>query len=281
MTTLLKNKNALVTGSARGIGKAIALRFADEGANVVVNYMEQATEAEAVVAEARSRGVKSFAVKADIGISSDVRNLIRQVHDQFPTLDVLVNNAGRGLSKHFHTIQEDEWERTIAVHLKGVFLTCQLAGEIMRKQKRGSIINISSVAGRVALPFRTIYSTVEAGKDMFTRSLACEWAADGVRVNSIAPGTIRTDLVRKYRQGQSRPHEHPAAHTPRPLRRTRRSRRACRFPCFRRSFLHHRPNHLRRRWLDLLGRLAHQSRENVMSHPAPQSRSQHPTSLRN
>ena len=197
MTTLLKNKNALVTGSSRGIGKAIALRFADEGANVVVNYMEQASEAEAVVAEIRSRGVKSFAVKADIGVSSDVRNLIRQVHDQFPTLDILVNNAGRGLSKHFHTIQEDEWERTIAVHLKGVFLTCQLAGEIMRKQKRGSIINISSVAGRVALPFRTIYSTVEAGKDMFTRSLACEWAADGIRVNSIAPGTIRTDLVQE------------------------------------------------------------------------------------
>lgn len=197
MTTLLKNKNALVTGSARGIGKAIALRFADEGANVAVNYMEHASEAEAVVEQVRARGVKSFAVKADIGVSSDVRNLMRQVHEQFPTLDILVNNAGRGLSKHFHTIQEDEWERTIAVHLKGVFLASQLAGEIMREQKSGSIINISSVAGRVALPFRTIYSAVEAGKDMFTRSLACEWAADGVRVNAIAPGTIRTDLVQE------------------------------------------------------------------------------------
>jgi 3-oxoacyl-[acyl-carrier protein] reductase len=197
MPALLKNRNALVTGSARGIGKAIALRFADEGANVAVNYMEQASEADAVVEAIRSCGVKSFAVKADIGVPADVRNLMRQVREEFPTLDILVNNAGRGLSKPFHTIHEDEWERTIAVHLKGVFLACQLAGEIMRAQKSGSIINISSVAGRIALPYRSIYSTVEAGKDMFTRSLACEWAADRVRVNSIAPGTIRTDLVQE------------------------------------------------------------------------------------
>jgi NAD(P)-dependent dehydrogenase (short-subunit alcohol dehydrogenase family) len=193
----LQGRNALVTGSARGIGKAIALRFADEGANVAVNYMENASEAAAVVEAVRSRGVKSFAVKADIGISNDVRNLISQVLDEFKALDILVNNAGRGLSKNFDSIQQEEWERTIAVHLKGVFLTCQLAGQSMRRQKRGSIINISSVAGRVALPYRTIYSTVEAAKDMFTRSLACEWAADGVRVNSIAPGTIRTDLVQE------------------------------------------------------------------------------------
>src|ERR1700687_4511274 len=193
----LKGKNALVTGSARGIGKAIALRFAEEGANVVINYLEQAKEADEVVGAVRSRGVKSFAVKADIGFSADVRRLIAEALREFGTRDILVNNAGRGLSKPFHTIQEDEWERTMAVHLKGVFLATQLAGEAMRKQKKGSVINISSVAGRVALPVRVIYSTVEAGKDMFTRALACEWAADGVRVNSIAPGTIRTALVQE------------------------------------------------------------------------------------
>jgi len=193
----LQGKNALVTGSARGIGKAIALRFADEGANVVVNYIESAREAGEVVKAISARGVKSFAVRADVGVSADVRRLIAEALSQFGTLDILVNNAGRGLNKLFHTIQEDEWDRTIAVHLKGVFLATQLAGEAMRKRKKGSIVNISSVAGRVALPVRVIYSTVEAGKDMFTRALACEWAAEGVRVNSIAPGTIRTALVQE------------------------------------------------------------------------------------
>jgi NAD(P)-dependent dehydrogenase (short-subunit alcohol dehydrogenase family) len=193
----LKGKNALVTGSARGIGKAIALRFAEEGANVAINYMEAAEAAQAVVNSVRLCGVKSLAVKADIGIGADVRRLISETLREFGTLDILVNNAGRGLNKHFHTIQEEEWERAIAVHLKGVFLASQLAGETMRKQKKGAIINISSVAGRVALPYRVVYSTVEAAKNMFTRALACEWAADGVRVNSIAPGTIRTDLVQE------------------------------------------------------------------------------------
>jgi NAD(P)-dependent dehydrogenase (short-subunit alcohol dehydrogenase family) len=194
---MLHGKNALVTGSARGIGKAIALRFAAEGANVVVNFLDNAEEAEEVVRAVRAKGVESLAVKADIGVSADVRRLIATSLRECGSLDVLVNNAGRGLNKPFHTIQEEEWERTIAVHLKGVLLASQLAGETMRARRKGSIINISSVAGRVALPLRTIYSSVEAAKDMFTRSLACEWAADGVRVNSIAPGTIRTALVQE------------------------------------------------------------------------------------
>jgi NAD(P)-dependent dehydrogenase (short-subunit alcohol dehydrogenase family) len=193
----LSGKNALVTGSARGIGRAIALRFARDGANVVVNYIESRDEAEEVVAEIVALGVKSFSVKADIASSNDVRALINETLKELNGIDILVNNAGRGLNKEFSSIAENEWERTLAVHLKGVFLACQLAGEYMRRSKRGSIINISSVAGKVALPYRTIYSTVEAAKDMFTRSLACEWALDGVRVNSIAPGTIRTPLVQE------------------------------------------------------------------------------------
>ncbi len=193
----LGGMNALVTGSARGIGKAISLRFAEEGANVVINYVQTEEEASEVVRAVCAHGVKSFAVRADVGVSEDVRRLVAEALQQFGTIDILVNNAGRGLTKPFHTIKEEEWERILAVHLRGVFLTTQLVGESMRKKKSGSIINISSVAGRVALPHRVIYSTVEAGKDMFTRALACEWAADGVRINSIAPGTIRTPLVQE------------------------------------------------------------------------------------
>ncbi|SRR6266545_2273744 len=188
---------AVVTGSSRGIGKAIALRFAEEGAHVVVNYRAEKEEAHGTVAAIEASGRRAIAVQGDVANSVDVRRLIETTLSQFGQIDVLVNNAGTGLTKPFAEIREEEWERAIAVHLKGVFLASQLAGEAMRQRRSGSIINIASVAGQVALPWRVVYSTVEAGKIMFTRALGCEWAKSGVRVNGIAPGTILTDLVRR------------------------------------------------------------------------------------
>ena len=191
----LANRNALITGSSRGIGRAIAVRFAREGANVAINYLESGDEAESVAHEIAKLGVKVVVLKADVGVSSELRTLLRDTVEGLGGMDILVNNAGQGFAKEFFQMLEPDWDRAIAVHLKAVYLAAQLAGETMRRQQRGSIINISSVAGRVALPFRAIYSSVEAGKDMFTRALACEWAQYGIRVNSIAPGTIRTPLV--------------------------------------------------------------------------------------
>jgi len=193
----LRGLSALVTGSARGIGRAIALRFAQEGADIVLNdYAGAADLAREVAAQIRETGVRVEFAPGDIGSSGDVRRVVEAALGHFGKLDILVNNAGTGLTKPFATIAEDEWERALAVHLKGVFLASQLAGESMRRQRSGSIVNIASVAGQVALPHRVIYAAAEAGKMMFTRALACEWAADGVRVNAIAPGTILTDLVR-------------------------------------------------------------------------------------
>lgn len=193
----LKGKNAIVTGSSRGIGKAIAIRFAEEGANVVVNHLNGDTDGEKTLTEIRSKGAQAIRVEADIGKSEDVRRLVSTALDRFGTVDILVNNAGMGLTKPFAAIQEHEWERLMAVHLNGVFLATQLVGEGMRKRKSGSIINIASVAGKLALPHRVLYATVEGGKIMFTSALACEWAKWGIRVNAIAPGTILTDLVRR------------------------------------------------------------------------------------
>lgn len=193
----LKGRNAIVTGSSRGIGKAIALRFAEEGANVVVNHLSGDAEGERTLAEIRAKGVEALRVEADVGKSADVRRLVAAALERFGSVDILVNNAGMGLTKPFAAIQEHEWERLMAVHLNGVFLATQLAGESMRERKSGSIINIASVAGKVALPLRVLYSTVEGGKMMFTSALACEWAQWGIRVNAIAPGTILTDLVRR------------------------------------------------------------------------------------
>ncbi len=194
---LLEGQNALVTGASRGIGRAIALRFAAEGANVIVNYIEDEAEADEVVSQIRSRSLRAEKVRADVGVSSDVRRMVEVALAAFGHIDVLVNNAGKGLTKPFATITEEEWDRLMSVHLRGVFLATQLVGERMRAKGGGSIINISSVAGKSALPHRVMYSMAEAAKNMFTQALACEWAVDGVRINCIAPGTILTPLVRE------------------------------------------------------------------------------------
>jgi NAD(P)-dependent dehydrogenase (short-subunit alcohol dehydrogenase family) len=193
----LSGKTAVVTGASRGIGKAIALRLAAEGANIVFNHLEDRDEAARTAGEIRQAGVRVHYVQGDVAEESSVRELIDCALEEFETIDILVNNAGSGLTKPFATIAPSEWDRMLGVHLRGVFLACQLAGVPMQRRKSGSIVNIASVAGQLALPLRSIYSTVQAAKMMFTRALACEWASSGVRVNCIAPGTILTDLVRR------------------------------------------------------------------------------------
>jgi NAD(P)-dependent dehydrogenase (short-subunit alcohol dehydrogenase family) len=194
---LLHGLNALVTGSSRGIGRAIALRYAAEGANVLVHYLNEEDEAREVVKAVRDIGLRSASVQGDVASSGDVRKIVGFAESEFGHIDVLVNNAGRGLTKAFADITEEEWDRILSIHLRGVFLMTQLLGDGMRQRKKGSVINISSVAGKSALPLRVMYSTVEAAKNMFTQALACEWAPDRVRVNCIAPGTILTPLVRE------------------------------------------------------------------------------------
>ena len=194
---LLDNKTAVITGGARGIGKAIALEFAREGANIVFTYLQNEDEARKTTSEIEQIGARAIALQGDVRSDSSVRALFEHTLREFETVDILVNNAGSGLTKPFSTMSPDDWDRMLNVHLRGVFLACQLAGEPMRRQKSGSIINIASVAGGTALPNRVIYSTAQAGKMMFTKALACEWAQHGIRVNCIAPGTILTDLVRR------------------------------------------------------------------------------------
>jgi NAD(P)-dependent dehydrogenase (short-subunit alcohol dehydrogenase family) len=194
---LLKGKTAVITGASRGIGKSIALRFASEGANIVFNYLQDRPAADRTALEIEQTGARALHMQGDVSQDTCVRELIDRTLQEFKTIDILVNNAGAGLTKSFATITTGEWEHMLGVHLRGVFLACQLAGEPMRAQKSGSIINIASVAGNIALPLRVIYATVQAGKMMFTKALACEWAESGVRVNCIAPGTILTDLVRR------------------------------------------------------------------------------------
>ena len=193
----LSGKTAVVTGASRGIGKAIALRFAREGANIVFNFHDNDHEAAETAKTIEQSGVQAVYVKGDVAEDRAIHELIDVAIGRFDQIDVLVNNAGFGLTKDFATITPKEWDYMIGIHLRGVFLACQRAGESMRARRSGSIINIASVAGEVALPQRVIYGTVEAGKMMFTKALACEWAEFGIRVNCIAPGTILTPLVKR------------------------------------------------------------------------------------
>ena len=193
--TLLEGKVAVVTGSSRGIGRAIALTMAAHGADVVISYLQNRRAAEDVAEAVRGLQRRAAVVEANVAIAADVSRLAEAWAEHFGRIDILINNGGSGLSKPYEDFTEADWDFVVDQHLKGTFLTCRAAGPLMREQRSGVIINMSSVAGAHALPFRTAYSAAKAGIEGLTRSLAGEWARYGVRVNALAPGTIATELV--------------------------------------------------------------------------------------
>jgi 3-oxoacyl-[acyl-carrier protein] reductase len=191
----LEKKTALVTGASRGIGRAIALALAGEGANVVVNYSTSVLEAEKVVREITKLGRGSFAIKTDVSDKPAVERMIAEVVNQFGKIDILVNNAGMATVSPSEKLEENIWRHGIDVMLTGVFFCSQAAGKEMIKQKSGKIINIASVNGIVAFPERACYCSAKAGVMALTKVLGCEWAGYNINVNAVAPGYVETDLV--------------------------------------------------------------------------------------
>jgi 3-oxoacyl-[acyl-carrier protein] reductase len=188
-----------VTGSSRGIGKAIAKLFAHEGARVVVNYSKSEKEALAVVDEIKREGGKAIHLQADVSKSDDVRRMVQRTVQELDGVDILVNNAGVHFAKDFFDITEDEWNRTIDVNLKGAYLCSKEVAPIMIKQKRGRIINISSNSGEYhqsAMRF-VEYVVSKAGMNGLTRALALK-LGPYVRVNAILPGYISTEMVAHF-----------------------------------------------------------------------------------
>lgn len=195
----LAGKVAAVTGSSRGIGRAIAEGLASAGAAVVVNGRDPQT-IQAVASAIAAAGGSSLAVTADVSKTADVDRLIQTAADRFGRLDIIVNNAG--ISPYFkpaENMTEAEWDEVMAVNLKGVFLCCQAAGRIMIAQKSGRIINISSIGGSIALPRLIAYCAAKGAIDQITHVLAVEWAPYGICVNAIAPGFVETDLTHGLR----------------------------------------------------------------------------------
>ena len=186
----LTGQVALVTGAAKRLGRSIALRFAAEGAAVVVNYKSSKKEADAVVREIRSLGGKAAAVQANVSRRADVRKLFAAVKKQFGRLDILVNNAGEFFPVKFEEITDAQWDGILDTNLKSQFLCAQAAAPLMKSQGRGRIINLSSLGGILPWPTYTHYCVSKAGSIMLTRCLARALAPE-ILVNSVAPGTIQ------------------------------------------------------------------------------------------
>ncbi|MDY6784212.1 MAG: 3-oxoacyl-[acyl-carrier-protein] reductase [Cyanobacteriota bacterium] len=191
----LKEKVAVVTGASRGIGRAIALALASEGATVVANYARSSTAAEEVVAEITNAGGVAIAFQADVSQSQEVETLIEETKAKFGRIDVLVNNAGITRDTLLLRMKPEDWQAVINLNLTGVFLCTKAASKLMIKQRSGRIINIASVSGQMGNPGQANYSAAKAGVIGFTKTAAKELASRGVTVNAVAPGFIETDMT--------------------------------------------------------------------------------------
>ena len=186
-------KTALITGASRGIGRAIALLFAERGAQVVVNYLDEKDKADAVVKEIMDKEGKAIAVQADVAKHSDCEQLVEKTLAHFGKIDILVNNAGIHRESPIHTIDETGWDEIMMCNVKGVYMLSVLAGKQMKKQGKGAIINIGSVAGMFPRAVNTAYATSKGAIWSLTRAFALSLAPE-VRVNAVAPGRIESDM---------------------------------------------------------------------------------------
>jgi len=193
----LKDKVALVTGSSRGIGRAIALGYAEEGASVVVNYTANQTAAEEVVDAINQTGRKAIAVKADVAKGAEADSLVQSAINEFGRLDILVNNAGFTRPAMMLKMTEDQWDQVVDIHLKGAFLCSQAAGRQMKEQNSGKIINVTSVAGIVGTVGQINYSAAKGGILSMTKSIARELARYNVCANVVSIGILVVGMSEK------------------------------------------------------------------------------------
>lgn len=193
--SLLKDQVAIVTGASRGIGRAIALQLAFEGAKVVVNYASSSTAADQVVAEITAAGGEAVAIQGDVSQENQVDTLIKTTLEKFQRVDILVNNAGITRDTLLLRMKLEEWQAVIDTNLTGVFLCTKAVSKIMLKQRSGRIINIASVAGQMGNPGQANYSAAKAGVIGFTKTVAKELSSRGITVNAVAPGFIITDMT--------------------------------------------------------------------------------------
>lgn len=194
---LLEGKNAIVTGGSRGIGTAICLDLAANGANVALNYRKSASEAQHVVEEIRRMGRKALAIQADVSSFQDAQRMVEEAVREFGSLEILVNNAGINWDGVIWKMSEEQWDAVIKVDLKGTFNYCRAVAPLFREQKYGKIVNITSINGMRGKFGQTNYSAAKAGVIGFTKALAKELGKSNVNVNAVAPGFILTEMYER------------------------------------------------------------------------------------
>jgi 3-oxoacyl-[acyl-carrier protein] reductase len=195
----LEGKAAVVTGGGRGIGRAICLAFAKEGADVVVNYASKDLPAQEVVEMIKNMGRKAVAVKGNVAIKADAERIIQTAIDNFGKIDILVNNAGATKPNMLYKMTEEQWNEVLDIHLKGPFLCIQAASKYMMEKKYGKIINVTSAAGVGGTKGQINYSSAKGGIIALTKSAARELAGYGITVNVISPGYVSTEMTEKIR----------------------------------------------------------------------------------
>lgn len=198
----LQDKIAVITGASRGVGRAIALAYAREGAQVVVNYASNEGAADQVVREIEALGQKAIKIQGDVAKKEEARAVIQCAKDHFGRLDILVNNAGFSKPAMLLKMTEEQWDQVVDLHLKGAFLCTQAAAQIMKEQKSGKMINVTSVAGLVGTVGQINYSAAKGGLLSFTKSAARELARYNICVNVISLGIVATDMTEKIRSDE-------------------------------------------------------------------------------
>jgi len=199
----LQGKIAIVTGSTKGIGRAVAIGYAEEGATVIVCGRSEDL-AESLAEELTQKGKKAVALRLDVTSVDSVKQVVDQVAQQFGRIDILVNNAGISpIWKRAEDTGKEAWDQIIATNLTGAFLCAQAVGKVMIKQKSGKIINMTSVGGEVAMPRLVAYCASKAGIISLTQVLAAEWAQYNILVNAIGPSYVETDFTAGLRGNQA------------------------------------------------------------------------------
>jgi glucose 1-dehydrogenase/3-oxoacyl-[acyl-carrier protein] reductase len=192
----LQGKKALVTGASRGIGRGIAEVFAEEGADVAVNYIESSKQAEDVAQRLQGKGRKAIVVKGDVSKRADAEAMIDKAWKELGGLDILVNNAGIETIVPFLELTDDQWTRLVDINLRGAWLCSQIfCRKAIAEKRKGSIVNIGSIQAAKVLPGRTHYAPTKLGLEALTRNMSAEMTPQGIRVNCVHPGLIDTDMT--------------------------------------------------------------------------------------
>jgi 3-oxoacyl-[acyl-carrier protein] reductase len=197
---LLQGKNTLVTGASKGIGRSIAMRFAEHGANVAFTYLSSVEQGQALESELAAKGVKAKGYRSDASDFIQADKLINDIVVEFGSLDILVNNAGITMDNLLLRMTEEMWDKVMAVNLKSCFNTVKAVAKPMMKQRGGSIINMTSVVGLKGNAGQSNYAASKAGIIGFTKSVALELGSRGIRSNAVAPGFIETEMTGKLEE---------------------------------------------------------------------------------